>query len=157
MFYDRIKMYVQNWTWPDHLFNWYRTFSAQGSHNVQYQNEEGKTCIVMKPDYMLQEFAYEYEHVCVRVCVCHCASMCVRVKWWVCACIQHLPAANEWQPTSPAGPAVLGYEAGAGCFLMVITHFVPGLIILHWLCLRPRGEPHKVDPVSQSATKTQMH
>lgn len=74
----------------------------------------------------------------------------------MCACIQHLPAANEWQPTSPAGLAVLGYGAGAGCFLMVITHFVLGWIILHWHCLGPRGEPHKVDPASQRATKTQM-
>lgn len=74
----------------------------------------------------------------------------------MCACIQPLPAANEWRPTSPAGLAVLGYGAGAGCFLMVITHFVPGWIILRWLCLGPRGEPHKVDPASQSATKTQM-
>ena len=74
----------------------------------------------------------------------------------MCACIQHLPAANEWRPTSPAGLAVLGYGAGAGCFLMVITHFVPGWIILHWHCLGPRGEPHKVDPASQRATKTQM-
>lgn len=95
----------------------------------------------------------QYEHACHYVHLCHCVS---RVRRWVCACIQHLPAANEWRPTSPAGLAVLGYGAGAGCFLMVITHFVPGWIILHWHCLGPRGEPHKVDPASQRATKTQM-
>lgn len=85
-----------------------------------------------------------------------CVPLCVRVRRWVCACIQHLPAANEWRPTSPAGLAVLCDGAGAGCFLMVITHFVPGWIILHWHCLGPGGEPHKVDPASQRATKNQM-
>lgn len=104
----------------------------------------------------LHAHEYQYEHACHYVRVCHCVPLCVRVRRWVCACIQHLPAANEWRPTSPAGLAVLGCGAGAGCFLMVITHFVPGWIILHWHCLGPRGEPHKVDPASQRATKTQM-
>lgn len=74
----------------------------------------------------------------------------------MCACFQRLRAANEWRPTSPAGLAVRGDGAGAAGFLMVITHFVPGWIILHWHCLGPGGEPHKVDPASQRATKNQM-
>lgn len=90
-----------------------------------------------------------YVSLCFHVCACKAVSECVPA-------FKHLPAANEWRPTSPAGLAVLGYGAGAGCFLMVITHFVPGWIILHWLCLGPRGEPHKVDPASQRATETQM-
>ena len=91
--------------------------------------------------------------VITRVCVI--VSCCVRVRQRVCACIQPLPAANERRPTSPAGLAVLAGGAGAGCFLMVITHFVPGRIILHRLCSGPGVEPHKVDPASQRATKTQ--
>lgn len=88
----------------------------------------------------------------LRASVSLCCSLCAYSR--ECApSFSPLLAANEWRTTSPAVLAALGYEAGAGCFLMVIIHFVPGWIILHRLCLGPRGEPHKVNLASQKGHK----
>lgn len=104
-----------------------------------------------------------FVHVHTRVTAWACESLRASVSLCCSLCMYSSECAPSFSLSlqlMSGGPPLqqawqlLATRLELAVFLMVIIHFVPRWIILHRLCLGPRGEPHKVNLASQRITKS---